>query len=29
MLNKTIERCYVLRADCRNNEILTCEYMYI
>lgn len=29
MLNKTIERCYVLRADCRNDEILTCEYMYI
>ena len=29
MLNRTIERCYVLRADCRNNEILTCDYMYI
>ena len=29
MLNKTIERCYVFRADCRNNELYSCDYLYI
>lgn len=29
MLNKTIERCYICRADCKNNDLFTCDYMYI
>ena len=29
MLDKITERCYVFRADCRNNELFICEYMYI
>ena len=29
MLGKTIEKCYVYRADCRNNELFTCDYLYI
>lgn len=29
MLHKTIERCYVFRADCRNNELFICDYLYV
>ena len=29
MLDKYIERCFVLRADCRNNELFSCDYLYV
>lgn len=29
MLGRTTERCYVYRADCRNNELFSCDYLYI
>lgn len=29
MLDKITERCYVFRADCRNNELFVCDYLYV
>lgn len=29
MLHKIIERCYVYRADCKNNDLFTCDYLYV
>lgn len=29
MLDKYIERCFVFRADCRNNKLFSCDYLYV
>lgn len=29
MIDKGFERCYILRADCRDNKMFVCEYLYI
>lgn len=29
MLDKYIERCFVFRANCRNNKLFSCDYLYV
>ena len=29
MITKCVERCWILRADCRNNDDFICDYLYV